>query len=218
MYGVLLDIDGTLVLSNDAHAEAWVEAFAQYGYTIKFTAVRALIGMGGDKVIPTLVPDLNAESGTGAAISTYRSRLFLDKYAPHLQAAAGSRELIQKLRQEAVKLVIATSAKNDELNVLLKAARVEDLLTIATTSDDADKSKPDPDIVHAALQKLEIPAEHTHMIGDTPYDIEAAARAGVGLIALRCGGWKDHDLQGALAIYDDPADLLEHYDDSPLRH
>jgi HAD superfamily hydrolase (TIGR01509 family) len=218
MHGVLLDIDGTLVLSNDAHAAAWVEAFAHYNYSIKFDDVRKLIGMGGDKVIPKLVPELMAAEGHGKEISKFRSQLFLDKYAPHLKAAPGSRDLVKMLQANGVQLVVATSAKQAELQTLLKAAQVDDLLTQTTTSDDADNSKPDPDIVHAALQKLKVPAEHTLMLGDTPYDIEAAARAGVGLIALRCGGWSDSDLKGAIAIYNDPADVVAHYDETLLAH
>ncbi len=213
----MLDIDGTLVLSNDAHAEAWVEAFAHYGYKITFVDARQLVGMGGDKLIPKLVPQLNVDTNPGREVSNFRSQLFLKKYAPTLKPAPGSRALVQKLIQEGVKLVVATSAKQKELDHLLRAAGVDDLLTQTTTSDDADNSKPDPDIVHAALDKLGISAEYTIMLGDTPYDIEAAAGAGVGLIAVRCGGWSDQDLKDALAIYDDPADLLANYHTSPLK-
>lgn len=214
--GVLLDIDGTLLLSNDAHANSWVEAFDYYSYSVKFEHVRCLVGMGSDKLIPQLIPELSAESGTGAQINEYQSQLFLSKYAPSLQPAPGSRELVQQLLKFNLKLLIATSAKQQELSTLLKAAQVDDLLTEATTSDDAENSKPDPDIVHAALKKIGLPPEQVIMIGDTPYDIEAAGRAGVQVIALRCGGWADVDLGGAIAIYDDPADLLVHYSSSPL--
>lgn len=216
MHGILLDVDGTLVLSNDAHAESWVKAFAKYGYAVSFQQVRPLIGMGGDKLIPSIIPELKDDSGPGKQISQYRSMLFLQHYAPKLRPATGSRALILKLKEDGINLVVATSAKKSELQVLLKAAQVDDLLTLATSSDDADNSKPDPDIVHAALKKLCISAEHALMIGDTPYDIEAAARAGVGVIALRCGGWPDIDLKGALATYNDPTELLSHYESSPL--
>lgn len=157
MKGVLLDIDGTLVLSNDAHALAWVEAFEHFGYSISFGRVRLLIGMGGDKMIPELVPGLESESGLGKQIGDYRTKLFLDKYAPKLEPAPGSRELIEHLRREGLKLVVASSAKETELDSLLKAARVDDLLNQATTSDDADQSKPDPEIIQAALEKLVYP-------------------------------------------------------------
>ena len=216
MKGILLDIDGTLVMSNDAHAEAWVRAFEHFGFKAAFNAVRPLIGMGGDKLMPEIVPELKSDTDKAAEISKYRSRLFLDEYAAKLVPAPGSRALVQKLKSQGFKLLVATSAKAEELNVLLKAAEVNDLLQQATTSDDADNSKPDPDIVHAALEKIGLPPTEVIMIGDTPYDIEAAGRAGVQLIALRCGGWEDKDLTGALAIYDSPADLLINLARSPI--
>lgn len=211
-----MDVDGTLVLSNDAHAHAWVEAFARYDFKVNFEQVRPLIGMGGDKLLPQLVPTLNNESGIGKDISHYRSKLFLEKYAPGLEPAPGSRQLLLKLRAAGLKLVVATSAKDHELSALLEAAGVDDLLHETTTASDVEQSKPEPDIVHAALTKIGLPPSETIMLGDTPYDIAAALQADVDIITVRCGGWKDADLAGSLATYDDPADLLAHYDDSPL--
>ncbi|MES2971677.1 MAG: HAD family hydrolase [Patescibacteria group bacterium] len=212
--GVLIDVDGTLGLSNDAHAEAWVKAFAQFGHSISFEQVRPLIGMGGDKIIPRLAPDLNSESGTGKDISNLRTKIFQKEYVASLQPAPGSRELVKRLLNHGLKLMIASSAKEEELDNLLKAAQVDDLLKEATTSGDADNSKPDPDIVHAALAKMGLPPEQVVMIGDTAYDIEAAGRAGVRLVAVRCGGWQDKDLDGAVAIYDDPTDILNNFEAS----
>ncbi len=212
--GVLLDMDGTLVLSNDAHALAWVEAFAHHGYTIDYEAVRPLIGMGGDKLMPRLVPDLDKNSGPGKAIGEFRTKLFLHKYAPGLQPAPGTRELVQRLQADGFKLIVASSAKDEELEVLLKVAKVDDLLKLSTTSSDTDGSKPEPDIVQAALDKLGMFGQETIMLGDTPYDVEAASASGVPLVAVRCGGFSDQDLAGAEAIYDSPADLLDHYDSS----
>lgn len=209
--GVLLDVDGTLVLSNDAHAESWVEAFAHFGYEITYQQVRKLIGMGGDKLIPKLVPKLSSESGIGKDISEFRGELFRRKYAPKLEPAPGSRKLVLRMQREGLKLMVASSANAKTLEALLEAARVNDLLHEATAAEDADKSKPDPDIVHAALEKIASPPEQVVMIGDTPYDVKAATKAGVQLIAVRCGGWKDKDLKGAAAIYDDPADIAAHY-------
>ncbi len=214
--GVLLDVDGTLVLSNDAHAESWAKAFKKFGYDIEFRAVRSLIGMGSDKLLPKLVPGLDYNSNKAQKMREFRSQLFLEEYAPSLKPTPGSRELILRLKENKLKLIVASSASQNELSTLLKAAKVDDLLTEATTSDQADESKPDPDIIHAALTKLGLLPEQTVMLGDTPYDIEAAGRAGVQLIAVRCGGWKDEDLTGAIAIYDDPADIATHYDTSPF--
>lgn len=214
--GAILDIDGTLVLSNDAHAWAWVESFAAYGYEVSFEQVRPLIGMCGDQVIPKLVPELNDREGTGKAIAQRRKELIIDKFGPQLASANGSRELVLKMQESGLHLVIASSATSQELEILLKVAQVDDLLAEATTSSDAEASKPAPDIVEAALNKGKMAANQVVMLGDSPYDIESAGIAGVGVIALRCGGFSDRDLSGAIAIYDDPADLLKHYDDSPL--
>jgi HAD superfamily hydrolase (TIGR01509 family) len=214
--GVILDIDGTLVLSNDAHAQAWVEGFATYGYDVPFEKVRPLIGMGGDHVIPAMVPELNHEEGDGKAVSQKRRELMVNSFAPTLSPTQGARDLILKMQEAGLKLIIATSASSQELSPLLKAAQVDDLLDEATTSSDADASKPAPDIVEAALKKMQMEPNQVVMIADTPYDIESANKAGVGVIAVRSGGFDDHQLKGAIAIYDHPADLLANYDNSPL--
>jgi HAD superfamily hydrolase (TIGR01509 family) len=216
LQAVILDVDGTLVLSNDAHAQAWVEAFATYGYQVPFEKVRPLIGMGGDQIIPQMIPGLNDEEGDGKAISQKRKELIINKFSPTLQAAPGSRELILHMQQAGLKLIIATSATSEELSKLLKAAKVDDLLKEATTSSDAEASKPEPDIVEAALKKLKMKPSQVVMLADTPYDIEAAKKAGVKTIAVRCGGFDDKQLAGAIAIYNDPSDLLAHYSNSPL--
>ena len=153
--GILLDIDGTLVLSNDAHAQAWVEAFAAFGYDIKFEQVRPLIGMGGDQVVPRLAPELSGEEGVGKQIADRRKELIINKFGASLSPAPGSRDLVLRLKQAEFKLVVASSATSEELSVLLKAAQIEDLLAeeAITTSDDADQSKPAPNLVQVALKK-----------------------------------------------------------------
>lgn len=218
LQGVILDVDGTLVLSNDAHAQAWVDAFAAFGYDVSFEKVRPLIGMGGDHVIPRMVPGLTKEDGDGKAISERRKELILNHYGSTLDPTKGARALISKMQQLGLQLIIASSATSEELKVLLKAAQVDDLLedVDATTSSDAEASKPAPDIVEAALTKIQLKPSEVVMLGDTPYDIQSAKSAEVGVIALRCGGFDDTQLADALAIYDDPADLLAHYEQSPL--
>lgn len=213
---VILDVDGTLVLSNDAHAQAWVDAFAEYGYKISFDKVRPLIGMGGDQIVPKMVPGLTEDEGDGKKIADRRAELIIERYGPKLAPTKGARELVQHMKNAGLKLIIASSATTPELDVLLKAGLVDDLLDEATTSSDAEASKPEPDIVEAALSKINVQPQQAVMIGDTPYDIQSAKAAGVGIIAVRCGGFDDSQLEGALAIYDHPADLLAHYDDSPL--
>jgi HAD superfamily hydrolase (TIGR01509 family) len=210
-----LDIDGTLLLSNRAHAEAWSDAFREFGHDIPAERVELLIGMGGDKLLATLIPGSSDRYGEGKRLTARRQEIFLEAYAPHLEPARGGRALVQRLKGDGLTLVVATSAKGEELKVLLKRAQIDDLVEEATTSDQVDESKPNPDIVKAALEKGQLRAAETILIGDTPYDIESAKRAGVRVIAVHCGG-HDADLQGAIAVYDDPADLLEHLGQTPL--
>lgn len=214
--GVILDVDGTLVDSNDAHARAWVEAFSESRIDVEYARVRRLIGMGGDKLMPE-VSDIEEESKEGEKISKRRGEIFKEKHLPHLKPTRGARELLLRLRECGFKLVVASSAKEDELKPLVEIAGASDLIEDKTSSDDADNSKPDPDIVQAALSSAGFAPDEMVMLGDTPYDIEAAAKAGVGVIALRSGGWRDAELKGAIAVYEDPADLLENFDSSPLK-
>jgi HAD superfamily hydrolase (TIGR01509 family) len=216
--GVLLDIDGTLVLSNDAHAKAFGEVLREAGYDVPFEKVRPLIGMGGDKVLP-LLTGLDAGSPEGKAIADRKKALFRSKYLPTLKAAPGAHALLERMLNEGLTLVIATSASGDEVNGILRQAELDGLVHATTSSSDADRSKPDPDIIHAALRSSGLRPTQVVMLGDTPYDIEAAARAGVPTVALRCGGWwSEDDLAGAVAVYEDPADMLRQYDLTPLAH
>ena len=213
---VLLDVDGTLIDSNDAHARAWVDALRAHGYVVLFEQVRPLIGMGGDKLLPALT-GLDPKSGEAKRIGETRSELFLERELPTLRPTPGARALLEHISALGLELVVATSARSDEVRALLEQAGVSDLIQLASSADDAARSKPDPDIVQAALRLSDSQAAHSAMIGDTPYDVEAAARARVPSIALRCGGWwDDATLAGATTIYDDPADLLAHFDESPL--
>lgn len=217
LQGVVLDVDGTLVLSNDAHAQSWVDAFATFGYEdVTFDQVRSLIGMGGDKLMPTVVPGLEEDSPQGKSIAEYRQKLFLNEFVSQLKPTPGARDLVLKLHQAQLKLMVASSAKPQQLGSLLKAAQVKDLLPETTSSGEVEASKPDPDIVQVALSKMQMQPDQVIMLGDTPYDIESAGKTGVKVIAFRTGGFSDEQLAGAIAIYNDPADLLEHYDQSPL--
>jgi len=213
---VIFDVDGTLVDSNDAHAQAWVEALSEHGRHVEFARVRPLIGMGSDKLLPE-VSGLAADSREGEAIIRRRGEIFRQRFVPRLQPTRGARELVEWIHDDGLKLYVATSAKDEELQPLLRVAGADEYMEATTSSDDADRSKPDPDIVVAALQRTGRPKSEAIMIGDTPYDVEAARRAGINIIVLRSGGWRDRDLTGALAVYDDPADLLNHYELSPFK-
>jgi len=207
LHAVLLDIDGTLIDSNDAHARAWVAALREHGYVVPFEEVRPLIGMGGDKMLPRLV-GLDPKSGEADRIGETRAEIFR-RELPSLESTRGARELLQLLCAEGLELVVATSAQSQEVQAVLEQAGVADLIEFASSADDAERSKPDPDIIRAALRKSGSLATQSVMIGDTPYDIEAASRAGVPTIALRCGGWWDDEaLVGAVEIQDHPAALV----------
>ena len=211
--GVIFDIDGTLVDSNDAHARSWVDTFAEAGYDVPFDVVRPLIGMGGDKLLPKTIGK-SRDSEEGKKLVKRRSEIFRERYLPHLRPLKGARDLVLRVRSDGLKAVVATSAKEEELKGLLKAAQVDDLMEEEATASDADRSKPDPDIVHAAIEQSGVSSEYLVMIGDTPYDIEAASKAQVRTIAFRSGGWKDDALKGAVEIYNGPDDLLAHYESS----
>ena len=212
---VLFDVDGTLVDSNGAHAAAWVEAFTEHGVTVDPAHVRRCIGMGGDKLMPE-VSGIDAESSRGGAIAKRRGEIFTTTFLPTLQPFKDADKLVAAIKARGLTAVAASSAQEDELKALLKLAGAEWLMDDATSSDDAEESKPAPDIIEAALKKAKALPAAAIMIGDTPYDIAAASRAGVRTIAFRSGGWNDADLDGAIAIYDGPWDLLARVDESAL--
>lgn len=204
---VLFDIDGTLIDSNDAHAAAWVQAFADFGITTDASLVRRSIGMGGDKLMPA-VSGVEEDSPLGKLIAERRGRVFKQQFLPALKPFDGARELVAAVKARGLTAVAASSANKEDLRALLAAAGVDQLMDEATSSDDAEASKPDPDIIQAALRRAKAQPSDAIMIGDTPYDVEAALRAGVPIVAVRCGGWGDQDLKGAIAICDGPADVV----------
>jgi HAD superfamily hydrolase (TIGR01509 family) len=212
---VLLDIDGTIIDSNDAHAQAWLEAFRRYSLAVDYRAIRSRIGKGGDKLLAELA-GLDSESGKGRDIAEARTHIFKAEFLPTLKPTPGARAMLEWVRREGTTVTVATSATSDEVGDLLRQADVEDLIDTSANSDDAENSKPDPDIVVAALHKSGAARDHAIMIGDTPYDVAAAKAAGIASVAFRCGGWADSDLQGANAVYDDPADLLTNLAHSPF--
>jgi HAD superfamily hydrolase (TIGR01509 family) len=212
---VLLDIDGTLVDSNGAHAAAWSDAFAAHGRHHPPEEIRPLIGKGGDKLLRELA-SLDHDSGEGKKISDERADIFRKHYLPTLKPTPGAAAFVEWLLESRLTVVVATSAKQEEVKSLLTICGAQALAKDATTSDDAERSKPDPDILVAALETSGSLPHRAIMIGDTPFDIEAASRAGLATIAFRCGGWDDATLQGAIAIYDDPRELLDRLGQSPF--
>ncbi|HEX8140537.1 MAG TPA: HAD family hydrolase [Pyrinomonadaceae bacterium] len=215
---VIFDIDGTLVDSVDLHAQAWKEAFKQFGKDIPYQQVRHQIGKGGDQLMPVFFSKEELEE-FGEELEEYRSKIYKRDYLPRVRAFPGVRELFLKLKEDGKRVALASSAKGDELAAYKRIANIEDLVEEETSADDAERSKPHPDIFQAALDQLgDVDRSQAVVIGDTPYDAEAAGKLHLKTIGVRAGGFPDEELlaAGAISIYDDPADLLARYDDSIL--
>lgn len=218
MKAVIFDVDGTLIDSVDAHARAWQEALADFGYHVRFEDVRRQIGKGGDQLMPVFVPP-DQLARIGAELESHRGELFKRRYLLGLQPFAGARELVERVLSTGRRVVLASSAKADEVDVYKRIARIDDLIANETSSDDVERSKPHPDIFQAALARLgEVQPRDAIVVGDTPYDAQAAGKAGLPIVGVLCGGFPEADLRaaGCQAIYEGPADLLAHFDDSPL--
>jgi HAD superfamily hydrolase (TIGR01509 family) len=215
---VIFDVDGTLIDSVDLHARAWQDAFRDYGHEVSFDDIRSQIGKGGNQLMPVFLSkeELDAK---GDELEKHRGQVLKERYLPQITSFAGVSDLLQRLQADGVRIALASSAKADELQVYKQAADIDDLLDAETSSDDAEASKPDPDIFIAAMRHLGgISPDQAIVVGDTPYDAEAAGKAGLRTIGLLCGGWSETDLKkaGCIATYKDPADLLAQYDTSPL--
>jgi HAD superfamily hydrolase (TIGR01549 family) len=213
---VIFDIDGTLVDSVDLHAQAWKEAFKHYGKDIPYQQIRRQIGKGGDQLLPVFFSREELEE-FGEEMEEYRGKIFKRDYMPRVRAFPKVRELFERIKRDGKRLALASSAKKDELAQYKKIAQIEDLVEEEASADDADKSKPHPDIFKAALGQLgDIASHEAVVIGDTPYDAEAAGKIRLRTIGVLCGGFPENELRaaGCMVIYEDPADLLAHYDES----
>ena len=214
LQAVIFDVDGTIVDSVDLHAEAWRVAFAKFGKTFPFHEIRRQIGKGSDQLLPVFFSEQELEQ-FGEDLDEYRSEIFKKEFLPRVQAFPKVRDLFQRIKEDGKQIVLASSAKADELDTYKKIARIDDLIESETSSDDADRSKPYPDIFQAALARLkDVGPENAVVIGDTPYDAQAASKANLKTIGLLCGGWSKEELRraGCMAIYLDAEDLLLQYD------
>ena len=210
---VIFDVDGTLVDSVDLHAQAWQDAFREFGHEIAFEDLRSQIGKGGDQLLPVFLTEAELKA-EGKKLETYRSQVFKERYLSKVQCFPKVRELFERLRADGVRTALASSAKGDELEHYKRVAQISDLTQEQTSSDDAEKSKPHPDIFEAAMARLgDVRAEDAMVVGDTPYDAEAANKAGIRAVGLLCGGWSEDALRkaGCVAVYKDSADVLAHY-------
>ena len=218
MKAAIFDIDGTLLDSVDLHAEAWVEAFRHFGVATDFATVRRQIGKGGDELMPVFLSEAQLRE-QGEAIEAYRSDLFKRAYRDRVRPFPGVRALFERLRAEGMAIALASSGKRAEVEHYQTVLDIADLVDAATSSDDAERSKPHPDIFRAALDRLDgIAPSEIVVVGDTPYDAQAAGKAGLATVGLLCGGFPEADLKaaGCIAIYRSPQHLLEAFDASPL--
>jgi HAD superfamily hydrolase (TIGR01509 family) len=210
---VIFDIDGTLVDSVDLHAQAWKEAFKHFGKDIPYEDVRHQIGKGGDQLMPVFFSKEELDK-FGEEMEKYRGQLFKRVFLPKVRPFPKVRELFQRIISDGLRIALASSAKEEELKEYKKIAHIEDLVEEETSADDADKSKPHPDIFEAALERLgDIEPLEAIVVGDTPYDAQAAGKIPLRAIGVLCGGFPEAELKaaGCIEIYKDPADLLARY-------
>ncbi len=214
---VLFDVDGTLVDSVDLHARAWQQALARFGKEVPYDDVRAQIGKGGDQLLPVFLSEEELER-FGEDLDEYRAGLYQREYLPLVKAFPGTRDLLARLKQAGTAVGLASSCKRMELGYYLRMVGGASLVDAATTSDDADRSKPFPDIFEACLDKLGFDAADAVAVGDSPYDAEAARRAGLVTVGVLSGGFPERSLEaaGCTALYRDVAEILERLPTSPL--
>lgn len=214
---VIFDVDGTLVDSVDLHAQAWADAFHHFGYQVSAAQARTQIGKGGDQLMPVFVPKADLDR-IGKDLDQWRGEHYRAHYLPRVRAFPGVRPLFDALLARGLRLGLGTSSKPEDLERLKQVAGIADLDLPATTSGDVERSKPHPDIFQATLATLGAAPGDTVAVGDSPYDAEAAAKAGVAPVGVLCGGFAEADLKraGCTALYRDPADLLAKLDESPL--
>jgi HAD superfamily hydrolase (TIGR01509 family) len=212
----LFDVDGTLVDSNYLHAVTWWEAFGMAGHQVPMADIHRAIGMGSGKLLDTLLP-AGRDRDADAHIRTAHSGLY-STYWSRLRPLPGAAELLRACKRCGLTVVLASSADETEFRALRAALDAEDAIDEATFSGDVGSSKPDPDLVEAALAKAGVPAEHAVFTGDTVWDVQACRKAGVPCIGLLSGGIGRDELTeaGAAAVYAGPGELLAAFDRSLL--
>jgi HAD superfamily hydrolase (TIGR01549 family) len=214
----IFDLDGTLVDSNELHVKAWQETFRHFGKEIPVERLREQIGKGGDQYLPVFLTEQEMRE-FGEEVDAYRGEVFKKKYLSQVRPFPRVRELFERLRAEGKKIALASSGKEDEVEHYQKLLGIKGLVDSMTTADQVAHSKPKSDVFTAALRALgNLQPQDAIAIGDTPYDIEAAKKIDLPIIGVLCGGFSETTLRddGALAIFRDPADLLERYYQSPL--
>jgi HAD superfamily hydrolase (TIGR01509 family) len=215
----VFDVDGTLVDTVDLHARAWQDAFRKWGKDVEFIEVRSQIGKGGDQILPMFfAPD--EVKRFGEEMSEWRGEHFKSVYLPQAKPFPKTRELFSVLRDRGVKLALASSAKEDELESYKKLANIADLIDAETNADEVERTKPHPDIFAMAMEKLGVQPKHAIAVGDSPFDAQSAGKIGLLTVGMLCGGFPEELLRaaGAVEIYRDPEDLLGHVDELMSLH
>lgn len=214
---VLFDIDGTLIDSVDLHAQAWKEALDRFGKRVAYDAVRGQIGKGGDQLLPEFL-DADERERFGEDLEEYRSGLYRRSYLPWANAFPQARELLARLKQSGLLVGLASSCSRAELGCYLRLVGGASLVDAVTTADDVDRSKPFPDLFQVCLDRLRLDPSDAIAVGDSPFDAESAARAGLRTVGLLSGGFPERALEaaGCIAIYSDVAELLAGLETSPL--
>jgi phosphoglycolate phosphatase-like HAD superfamily hydrolase len=214
---VIFDVDGTLIDSVDLHAAAWRDAFAQFNCDVSFEKVRSQIGKGGDKLIPAFLSEAQQDQ-FGKDLEAWRGTHFKENYLPLIRPFSAVPELLHKIRETGRLIGIASSAKKSELSEYLDIAGISHLVDATTSSGDVSNSKPDPDVFEAILAELDAGAPDALAIGDTPYDAEAARKAGIATIGVLSGGFSEASLResGCIAVYPGTATLFAQFSASPL--
>jgi HAD superfamily hydrolase (TIGR01549 family) len=211
----ILDIDGTLVDSNYQHTLAWYGALREHGHTVSMFRVHRLIGMGGDQLVRALLGD-EVEEREGDAIRETEGERYLERYLDTVQPLEGARELIVRLKDAGRRVVLASSAKPDEVEHYLDLLDARQLADAWTTSGDVEQTKPEPDLIRAALDKLD--GDLAVMVGDSTWDCKAARNAGVETLAVLTGGFSAQELfdAGALSVFTSMPELLDRLDATVL--
>ena len=214
--GVLFDVDGTLIDSNYFHALAWWHAFRQFDHKVPMSAIHRAVGMGGDKLVAHLLGD-ERDSEQDAELKSSHGAVF-STFWPSLTAFDGARDLVRACADRGLTAVLASSARERDLQVLRAALDADDAIAAATSSSDAEESKPAPDILTAALDAGGLRAEDVVFVGDSVWDVYASAKLGIPTIAVACGGTSEAELRdaGASEVYEGPRALLAAFSESGL--
>jgi HAD superfamily hydrolase (TIGR01509 family) len=212
----ILDIDGTLVDTNYQHALAWFRAFAEHDVVLPIWRIHRHIGMGGDQLVPALTGD-DFEREHGDDVRDAETQQYM-RMIGEVEPMRDARKLIEDIAARGHKALLASSAKQDEVDHYLDLLDARELADGWTSSADVESTKPEPDLVHAALDKAGADPGDATMIGDTPWDVKAAERAGVATIAVMTGGFSEQELRdaGAAAVYESVAELREQLDSTAL--